>query len=102
MGVVAREKVKGSGVWWVFASQDGRRTSKRLGSKKAAEQFADRVRVQLADGDQRVFEAREPTPAPPPVVAVPTLGPLPQASLERHPASGARHGTTRIHASAPA
>ncbi len=97
MGVTVREKVRGSGIWWVFASEGGRRKSKRLGSKKAADQFADRVRVQLADGDLRVFEP----PAPPaPVVAVPTFGAFASRWLERHAASGGRHGSHAIFASA--
>ena len=36
MGVIAREKVKGSGEWWVFIHHNSQRTSKKIGTKKAA------------------------------------------------------------------
>ena len=36
MGVKVREKIKGSGVWWVFVNHNRQRISKRVGSKKAA------------------------------------------------------------------
>ncbi len=34
MGVTVREKVKGSGVWWVFISHQGKRKSKKIGRDK--------------------------------------------------------------------
>jgi len=34
MGVKVREKEKGSGVWYVFISHQGRRKSKRIGKDK--------------------------------------------------------------------
>jgi integrase len=35
MGVKAKEKIHGSGVWWVFINHNGRRKSKMVGAEKA-------------------------------------------------------------------
>ena len=46
MGVKVRQKVKGKGnPWWVFVSLIGERTSRKVGSKKAAETIASRIEV---------------------------------------------------------
>jgi hypothetical protein len=38
MGVTVRQKTKGKGKpWWVFISHDGKRASRRVGDKQAAE-----------------------------------------------------------------
>ena len=34
MGVKVREKVEGSGVWWVFINHNGRRKSKKVAVRK--------------------------------------------------------------------
>ena len=49
MGVTVREKDKGSNVWWVFINHQGRRKSKRVGSKKAAKEVAVKIEAKLAD-----------------------------------------------------
>ena len=37
MGVRVRQKIKGKGnPWWVFVSHNGKRTSRKVGDKKAA------------------------------------------------------------------
>ena len=36
MAVIVKEKIKGSGEWWVFINHKGKRRSKKIGSKKAA------------------------------------------------------------------
>ena len=48
MGVVVRQKTKGKGQpWWVFISHDGKRTSRKIGDKRAAEEVASNIRAQL-------------------------------------------------------
>jgi len=48
MGVTIRQKSKGKGKpWWVFISHQGKRTSKRVGDKRAAEKVASQIRSQL-------------------------------------------------------
>jgi len=37
MGVKIREKEKGSGTWWVFINHKGKRSSRQVGTEKAAE-----------------------------------------------------------------
>ena len=37
MGVKVREKERDSGIWWVFINHKGRRSSRQVGTKKAAE-----------------------------------------------------------------
>ena len=45
MGVVVREKVKGSGEWWAFINHNGRRTSKKVGTRRNAEKVAEQEGV---------------------------------------------------------
>ena len=48
MGVRVRQKVKGKGnPWWVFISHNGKRTSRKVGDKKAAEEVASTIRAKL-------------------------------------------------------
>ncbi len=60
MGVVVRQKVKGKGkAWWVFVSHNGRRTSRKVGSKQAAEKVAKELEAKLALGEFG-FEDKKP------------------------------------------
>lgn len=60
MGVIVRQKVKGKGnPWWVFVSYNGKRTSKKVGDKKAAEEVASKIRAKLKLGE---FDFEESTP----------------------------------------
>jgi len=44
MGVTLRQKAKGKGKpWWVFISHNGKRTSRKVGSKSAAEEVASKT-----------------------------------------------------------
>jgi integrase len=54
-GVKVREKVKGSGVWWVFVNCAGRRTSYQKGNREAADAFANELRAgfKLVEARQR-------------------------------------------------
>jgi len=47
MGVKVREKVKGSGAWWVFINLKGQRASKLVGSRKAARDFARKAEEEI-------------------------------------------------------
>jgi integrase len=62
MGVTVRQKTKGKGQpWWVFVSHNGKRTSRKIGDKKAAETTASKIRVQL-QGGRFGFEEEKPLP----------------------------------------
>ncbi len=63
MGVTVRQKIKGKGKpWWVFVSHNGQRTSKRVGSKDAANDVAKEIEAKLALG-QYSFEDEKPVPS---------------------------------------
>jgi len=61
MAVIVREKVKGSGEWWVFINHKGKRRSKKVGSKKAANAVAREVEARLAKGDMGMIREKCPT-----------------------------------------
>ncbi len=51
MGVTVRQKTKGRGKpWWVFISHNGKRTSRKVGDKQAAEKVASEIRAKLQLG----------------------------------------------------
>jgi len=63
MGVTIREKIKGSDVWWVFVAHKGRRTSRKVGDRKAAREAARKIEARLTLGKGAFGEkARLPTP----------------------------------------
>jgi integrase len=62
MGVKVRQKTKGKGnPWWVFVSHNGKRTSRKVGDKKAAEEVASTIRAKLQLGEFG-FEEKKPVP----------------------------------------
>ena len=61
MAVIVREKKKGSGEWWVFINHKGRRRSKKIGSKKAANSVKREVEARLAKGDLGILKEETPT-----------------------------------------
>jgi integrase len=62
MGVRVRQKTKGKGnPWWVFISHNGKRTSRKVGDKKAAEAVASTIRAKLQLGEFG-FEDTKPVP----------------------------------------
>jgi len=61
VGVKVREKVKGSGEWWVFVSHKGRRTSQKVGNKTAATAVARETEKQLAAGNWGFLKEKTPT-----------------------------------------
>ena len=62
MGVKVREKVKGSGAWWVFVHHRGRRTSVKVGSKRAAEKVAEEIEARITLGKSPLQQRRPTTP----------------------------------------
>jgi integrase len=61
MAVIVREKVKGSGEWWIFINHNKKRRSKKIGSKKAANTVKREVESRLAKGDMGVIKTKTPT-----------------------------------------
>jgi integrase len=62
MGVKVRQKTKGKGnPWWVFISHNGKRASRKVGDKKAAEAVASTIRAKLQLGEFG-FEEQKPVP----------------------------------------
>ena len=61
MGVIVREKVKGSGEWWVFINHKDKRRSKKVGDKRAANSVKREVEARLAKGDMGMIKKRPPT-----------------------------------------
>jgi integrase len=63
MAVIVREKKKGSGEWWVFINHKGKRRSKKVGTKKAANSVKREVEARLAKGDLGMIKENCPTMA---------------------------------------
>jgi len=63
MGVRVREKIEGSGVWWVFVAHQGRRTSRKVGTEKAANDAASKIEARLTLG-KGAFHKEAKSPAP--------------------------------------
>jgi len=63
MGVTVREKIEGSGIYWVFVAHQGRRTSRKVGDRKAAREAARKIQARLTLGKGAFGEkAKLPTP----------------------------------------
>lgn len=56
MGVKVREKVLGSGIWWVFVAHNKKRTSRKVGNKKAALNLKKEIEEELAKGSMGFLE----------------------------------------------
>jgi len=63
MGVKVREKIKGSGVWWVFVNHNGTRRSKKVGTERLAEKVKEVMEARLKLG-QPLFAEKERPPLP--------------------------------------
>ncbi len=64
MGVVVREKIHGSGIWWVFAHHHGNRASFKVGTKANAEKAAEMVQAQILLGQFSTHQAQVPQTPP--------------------------------------
>ena len=61
MGVIVRRKGKDN-AYWIFISHNGKRTSRRIGDKKAAEKVASQVRAKLQLGEFGFEDKKKPIP----------------------------------------
>lgn len=61
MGVLVREKPKGSGQWYVLINHKGNRRSKKVGDRVSANKVAKEVRQMLAKGDLGMFKPKCPS-----------------------------------------
>jgi integrase len=69
MGVKVREKIKGSGGWWVFINHGGFRKSKHVGSEKAALKVKEIIEAKLKLGQSIDADNKAATDTP----SIPTL-----------------------------
>ena len=63
MGVRVRQKVQG-GDWWVFIAHQGRRTSRKVGTEKAALEAAEKIQAKLTLGEPPLRERTNPESIP--------------------------------------
>jgi len=63
MGVRVREKIQGSGVWWLFVTHKKQRVSRKVGSERAANDAANKIRARLILG-KAAFPSKAKLPAP--------------------------------------
>jgi integrase len=61
MAVKVREKVKGSGDWWVFINHQGHRKAKHVGSKSAAKKITRLIEAKLAARELQIDTEQVPT-----------------------------------------
>lgn len=55
MGVKVKEKVKGSGEWWIFISHNGQRKAKKIGhDKRIAYEVAKKIEAKLTLGEMNL------------------------------------------------
>jgi len=63
MAVIVREKVKGSGEWYIFINHQGKRKSKKVGrDKRLALEVAEKIAARLLLGDTKLIENSPPCP----------------------------------------
>lgn len=61
MGVKVRENPKGSGVFYVFIAQNGKRKSKKVGTEKKAKKVKEELESQIALNEFSLTSKKEPT-----------------------------------------
>ena len=59
MGVSIRERVKGSGEWFIFIRHNGLRTSRKIGDKDTAEKVKERIEAKILLGEFSVSRPDE-------------------------------------------
>src|SRR5262249_46258550 len=62
MGVKVREKEKDSGVYWIFISHRGKRTSRQIGTLKAANKVKEQIEARLKLGQDALPKEKPPIP----------------------------------------
>jgi integrase len=70
MGVLVRERPKGSKQFWVFVNYQHRRIARKVGSKQAAQVVAAKLQAQLVSGEAHEVFRRGVTSTEPPTFAV--------------------------------
>src|SRR5262249_40427744 len=90
MGVKVRERVKGSGVFWIFIDHNGRRKAKKVGSEIAARAVAKKIEARLVLGESFLPE-KEP--------ALPTLNEYYKRFEKAYLETAVRHSTFLGHES---
>jgi integrase len=63
MGVRVREKIEGSGVFWVFIHYKGKRVSRKVGGERAANDAANKIQARLTLG-KGAFPSKAKLPTP--------------------------------------
>ena len=58
-GVSVREIKKGSGVFYIFITVNGRRKSRKIGPKKLAEEVAAKIRARMLTGDLQIEDRKK-------------------------------------------
>jgi integrase len=62
MGVKVKEKVKGSGEWWIFIDHKGKRKARKIGrDKRVAMQAARKIEAKLTLGEMDLETQKPPT-----------------------------------------
>ena len=62
MGATAREKVAGSGVYYVFVNHNGKRTARKVGDKTEAEKIAKKINAAITLGHFKLKPKEEKLP----------------------------------------
>src|SRR5436190_17956152 len=62
MGVKIREKVQGSGVYWIFINYKGKRTSRQVGTLKAANKVKETIEARLKLGQDALPKEKPAVP----------------------------------------
>ena len=62
MGVKVRERIEGSGVWWVFINHRGKRKAKKVGSQESADEVKQQVEARLVLGKEFLPEEKPVCP----------------------------------------
>lgn len=73
MGVIVREKIVGSGEFWIFINHKGTRKARKIGSEELAEAAATKIRAQIELGTLELAPAIKKTSCPVPKVVEYTL-----------------------------
>jgi len=61
MGVKVKEKVKGSGEWWIFINHNGKRKARKIGrDKRIAQEAAKKIEAKLTLGEMDLEESAKP------------------------------------------
>jgi integrase len=90
MGVKVKERIPGSGVFWIFIDHNGRRKAKKVGSEEATKTVAKKIEARLVLGESFLPE-KEPT--------LPILNDYYKRFEEAYLATAVRHSTFLRHES---